>query len=191
MKKVAMCGLVVLCTVAVACTTVVVKDAGPEVYLPGEMVESVDANTILVKCTGIGTDQNAAITNARKGCLEWMITNNLAQKPGERQAYLGQQKSIMAKLDRYVGIPPPGTKDGKGKGVKSRVRVDDERIKVIIITDVHKKALEADLVAMGVIESKDQMLDAVGRPSIATFPFKASKGSKLRGMMQGLLTSYL
>lgn len=176
---------------AAACTTVVVKDTGPEVLLPGQFIESVDANTVLVKCQGKGGDMRSAVTHARKGCLEWFITNQLAQTPSERQAYMANQKSIFAKLDRYVGIPPPGSASGKGKGIKSRVRMDENTLKVDIITDVHKQLLQDDLVAMNIITSKEDMLDAVGRPTLMTVPFKASKGNKYRGIIEGQLKDYL
>jgi hypothetical protein len=184
--------VLVLSVWGLACTTVVVKeDRGPEVLLPGELIETVDANTILVKCTGIGGDQRHAIDQARKGCLEWVITNQMAQTPGEKQAYMAQQKNIFQKMDRYVNIPPPGARSGKGKGVKSQVRVSDREIKVIIITDVHKKALQDDLVAMGVIGSKDDMLEAVGMPTLMVHPSKANKGKKNRKIMEDLVNSFL
>ncbi len=174
------------------CTTVVVKgESGPEVLLPGEFIEAVDATTELVKCTGIGVDQQDAINQARKGCLEWYIKNRLAQTPGERQAFLAQQQNVFAKLDRYVNIPPPGSRDGKGKGIKSRVRMQDERVKVIIITDVHKRDLEQDLVGLGIIASKEQMLDAVGRPEVVALPSKANKAKSFRKVMDDLTNSYL
>lgn len=175
-----------------ACTTVVVKeDTGPEVLLPGQFIESVDANTVLVKCQGKGPDVRAAVNHARKGCLEWFITNQLAQTPSERQAYMANQKAIFAKLDRYVSLPPPGSASGKGKGIKSRVRLDEDTLKVDIITDVHKQLLQDDLVAMNIITSKEDMLDAIGRPTLMTVPFKASKGNKYRGIIEGQLKDYL
>lgn len=184
--------VLVLSVWGMACTTVVVKeDRGPEVLLPGELIETVDANTILVKCTGIGADQRQAIDQARKGCLEWVITNQMAQTPGEKQAYMAQQQNIFAKMDRYVNIPPPGARSGKGKGVKSQMRVSDEEIKVIIITDVHKKVLQDDLVAMGVVGSKDDMLEAVGMPTLMVHPSKANKGKKNRKIMEDLVNSFL
>jgi hypothetical protein len=136
-------------------------------------------------------NQRSAIDQARKGCLEWVITNQMAQTPGEKQAYMAQQQSIFQKMDRYVNIPPPGARSGKGKGVKSQVRVSEEEIKVIIITDVHKKALQDDLVAMGVIGSKDDMLEAVGMPTLMVYPSKANKGKKNRQVMEDLVNSYL
>jgi len=191
MKNLLKVGVVACLALFAACTTVVVKEAGPEVLLPGEFIESVDANTALVKCTGIGADMQQAIDQARKGCLEWFITNQLAQSPAERQAYLAQQQAVFAKLDRYVAIPPPGAASGKGKGVKSRIRLSDERIKVEIITDVHSKMLQDDLVALGIIQSKDDMLAAVGMPTILVYPGKATKGNKGRQQMESAVTEYL
>jgi hypothetical protein len=192
MRKVASLSLVVLLVgVMAACTTVVVKDSGPEQFYPGEFIESVDAELELVKCTGEGPELQAAIDNARKGCLQWYITHRMANSPSERQAYTAQQKAVMAKVNTYVNQPPPGSAAGKGKGVKSRTRVSDDRIRVVIITDVHKKLLQDDLVAMNIIAKKDEMLDAAGRPVLTTVPFKASKGSKLRGMMEGQINAYL
>ncbi|RME19445.1 MAG: hypothetical protein D6806_18275, partial [Deltaproteobacteria bacterium] len=78
-----------------------------------------------------------------------------------------------------------------GKGIKSRVRVSDDKLRVVIITDVHRKLLEDDLVAMNIIAKKDEMLDAVGRPSLAVVPAAVAKGNKYRGMVEGILNSYL
>jgi len=189
LQSVVTCGLA-LFLLQVGCTTVVVKQ-GPEIFYPGEFIESVDAETELVKCTGEGPDMQSAIDNARKGCLEWYITNRMATSPSERQAYMAAQQAILAKVNRYVNQPPPGPASGKGKGVKSRVRVSDDKLRVVIITDVHRKLLEDDLVAMNVIAKKDEMLDAVGRPTLAVVPFAASKGNKYRGIMEGLLNGYL
>ncbi len=178
----------------VACgggTKVIVVESGPVVLLPGEYVESVDANIDMVKCQGKGADLDRAIVNARKGCLEWMITEKLAQAPDERRAYMANQKAVMAKLDRYVAAVKPGARAGKGMGVKSRTRNNDGTINVEINTKVFKKPLMADLVELNIIASKDEMLDKVGRPTLLTAPFKASKGSKYRGMMEGLINSYL
>ena len=176
---------------SIGCPKTVVIQQGPETLFPGEFVESVDANIDMVKCRGKGIDLDAAIVHARKGCLEWMITEKLAQTPGERRAYMAAQKDVMAKLDRYIPPIKPGARDGKGEGVKSRTRNNDETINVEINIKVYKKNLMADMVAMNIIQSKDEMLDAVGRPTLLVAPFKASKGNKNRGMIEGLLNSYL
>jgi len=193
MKKVASYALLVLLVAAwtTGCVTVVKEDKGPEVLLPGKFVESTDPNITLVRCTGIGHDLRNAVDQARKGCLEWMITNHMAQKQSERQAYMGQQKNIFAKLDRYVAYPPAGSAAGKGQGIKSRMRMSEDEIKVEIITEVHKKPLMADLTNMGVIQSTDEMLESMGMPSLIAIPSKASRGSKLRGIAEGLVNEYL
>lgn len=193
MKTMSLAALVVCGLWAIGCTTVVVQPQpqGPEVLLPGEFIESVDANTILVKCSGKGPDQMAAINNARKGCLEWFIVNQLSATQEERQAYQTNQQKLFAQLDRYVNLPPPGASDGKGKGVKSQVRLSDTEIKVDIITDVHKQQLQDDLVAMGIMKSKSDMLEAVGMPTILVQPSKANKGLKARQQMESAVTEYL
>jgi hypothetical protein len=193
MKKVACCFVVVLGCMALACTTVVVKEEprGEEVFFPGEFIESVDANTISVKCQGKGYDMQAAILNARKGCVDWLINDQLAQTPGEKQAYRASQGQVFAKLDRYIGIPGPAARSGKGRGVKSRTRISDTEIQVKIIEHIQKKALMDDMVALGILQAKEQMLDAVGRPTLAVFPSKANKGKKSRKIMEDLVNSYL
>ena len=177
---------------SVACVQrVVVQDTGPEILLPGQFVESVDEAIDMVRCQGKGPDQPTAMIQARKGCLEWMITEKLAQAPAERRAYLASQKQIMAKLDRYVAIPKPGPRSGTGEGVKSQVRIDANQIKVELITKVFKKQLKADLVDLGIIASADEIADSIGNPTMMVVPFAASKGNKFRGMIEGLLNSYL
>lgn len=175
-----------------ACTTVVVKgEKGPEILLPGKFIESVDANTIRVECQGTGHDMNEAVLMARKGCVEWVATTMLAKTPGERQAYKSVQGQVFAQLDKYIGIPGPGSRDGKGKGIKSRVRISDDKIRVVMQEDVAKTTLQQDLVQMGAIQSTDEMLEAAGMPSLMAMPSKVNKGSKLRGIMEGLVNEYL
>lgn len=176
---------------AAACSGQPVKQ-GPEVLYPGEFVESVDANNIdIVKCRGKGVDQDAAIENARKGCLEWMITERMAQSPGERRAYMAQQDQIMAKLDRYIPPLKPGSRAGTGEGVKSRTRNNDGTVNVEINIKVYSKNLRKDLVAMNIIQSKDETLARVGKPYIMVQPAPASRGNKNRGLIETLLESYL
>jgi hypothetical protein len=193
MKKLTSIALIisVFGLLSVACTKVVVKETGPEIFLPGEFIEAVDANVISVKCQGKGADQPKAIMNARKGCVDWLINNQLAQTPGEKQSYKANQKQIMAQLDKYIGTPGGSSRDGKGKGVKSRTRIDENTIRVEIIEYVQKKTLMDDLAAMGVLMSKDQMLEAVGMPTIMVHPSKANKGKKNRKIMEDLVNSYL
>jgi uncharacterized protein DUF6175 len=192
MKKVAMYALVVLCAVSVACTTVVVKeDKGPEILLPGEFIEAVDANVIRVKCSGIGVDRNAAVLQARKGCVEWMVTNQLAQTPGEKQAYKAAQAQVFAQLDKYIGFPGAGSASGHDKGIKKTQSIGEDKVRVELVEDVQKKVLMDDLVSMGVLKSKDEMLEAVGMPTIMVHPSKANKGKKNRKIMEDLVNSYL
>ncbi len=194
MKKVATLSVAVLVlgVWSLACTTVVIKeDRGPEILLPGEFIESVDADTIRVKCQGTGVDLNAAIFQARKGCVEWVVNTRLAQTPGEKQAYKASQAQVFAQLDKYIGIPGPASRSGHDKGVKKRHRLSDTKIKVELIEDVQQKMLQEDLVAMGVLKSGEDMLDAVGNPTLMVFPSKANKGKKNRKIMEDLVNSYL
>ncbi|HOX46557.1 MAG TPA: DUF6175 family protein [Myxococcota bacterium] len=192
-KTLAIFGVLALVVASAACGggNKEVKSDEPEVLLPGEVVESVDANIDSVRCQGKGVDQPTAMTQARKACLEWYIVEKLAQTQDQRNAYRAKQAEIFRNLDRYVKIPEVGPRDQKGEGVKSSRRIDDNTIAITIITKVFKSQLQGDLVAMGVIASKDEMLDAVGRPTLMVYPSPASKGSKYRGQVEGDLNSYL
>jgi hypothetical protein len=178
-------------SLACAPTVVVIEDKGPEILLPGEFIESVDADTIRVKCQGTGADLNEAVFQARKGCVEWVVNDRLAQTPGEKQAYKGVQKQVFAQLDKYIGLPGPASRSGHDKGIKKRHRISDTQIKVEMIEDVKQKALQEDLVSMGVLKSKDDMLEAVGMPTLMVHPSKANKGKKSRKIMEDLCNSYL
>jgi hypothetical protein len=170
-------------------TKVVVQ--GPEILQPGVYIESVDAMIDLVECRGKGVDMDSAMINARKGCLEWMIVEKLAQASGERQAYRANQQQIFANLDRYVVQPKPGPRSGTGEGVKSATQNQDGTLNLVIITKVFKKQLMNDLVDMNIIASKDDMLEAVGLPSVVALPSKANRGKKYRKIMEDLVNSYL
>jgi hypothetical protein len=192
MRKLVSMGLVFAAACLIlACAGGPPRPTGPEILLPGEFIESVDANVILVKCTGKGYDQPSAIFQARKACVEWVVNDQLAQTPDEKQAYQQARPQVLAQFDKYVGQPGPGAADQKGKGVKSQIRIDDYTVQVIIIVDVNKKFLTDDLVAMGVIKSKSEMLEAVGMPTMMVQPSKASKGNKYRKLVEDLVNSYL
>jgi len=60
-----------------------------------------------------------------------------------------------------------------------------------MIEDVKETTLKEDLVSMGVIKSSDDMLDAVGNPTVMVYPSKANKGKKNRKIMEDLCNSYL
>jgi len=192
-KAMAVFGVLALSLAAFACGggNKEVKSDEPEVLLPGEVVESIDANIDMVRCQGKGADQPAAITQARKACLEWYIVEKLAQTQDQRNAYRAKQADIFKNLDRYVKIPETGARDGKGEGVKSTKRIDDYTVLAVINTKVFVSQLRGDLVSIGVITSKDDMLDAVGRPTLMLFPSPASKGSKYRGQVEADVNSYL
>jgi hypothetical protein len=120
-----------------------------------------------------------------------MVTEKLDHSSCERRAYIAYRKLIMDKLNRYVALPRAGSRAGKGEGVKSRLTMPDGQIKVELITKVFKKLLAADLVENNIIASKDEMLDAIGRPSIVAVPSKANRGKKYRKIMEDLINSYL
>jgi hypothetical protein len=168
-----------------------VKSDEPEVLLPGEVVESVDANIDSVRCQGKGVDQPTAMTQARKACLEWYITTKLAQTQEERNAYRAKQAEIFRNLDRYVKIPEIGPRSELGEGVKSSRRIDDDTIAITIITKVFRDQLQGDLLSMGIVKSKDEVQDAVGNPTMMVVPAAASKGNQYRDMVEQAMGSYL
>ena len=173
------------------CTRTVVVQQGPEVLQPGEYIESSDAMIKLVHCRGKGIDKEAAILNARKGCLEWMIVNEYAQSPGELQAYRANQKQIFANIDRYVPAPHRMAVDGKGEGTTSVTQNQDGSVNVEVNAKVFKKQLEKDLVQMNIVASKDDVQDSIGNPSVVAGPSKAVKGKRYRKDMEQLVNSYL
>jgi hypothetical protein len=191
MKKLGLFALIAVVMGVWACTTVVVKeDTGPEVLLPAGFIESPDANTVSLRCQGMGKNMEAAVLQARKACVEWLVNDQIAQTAEEKQGYKAVQQQIFAQLDKYVGMPPPGAADGKGRGIKSRVKIG-EKIKVEIIETVQKKTLVDDLTALGVTKSKSDMLASVGMPTMLVQPSKASKGSQYRKLIEDLVNSYL
>ncbi len=124
--------------------------------------------------------------------MEWVVNDQLAQTPGEKQAYVQAQPQASSRSSISMSDSrDPGSADQKGKGVKSQIRVDDNTVQVVIIIDVNKKFLADDLVAMGVIKSKSEMLEAVGMPTMIVQPSKASKGNKYRKLVEDLVNSYL
>ena len=125
--------------------------AGAEPLLPGELVESVDASTVMIKCSGIAADAEAAVLHARRGCVEWYVLNQLAFTRKEKDAYRAKRDKIFSGLDKYIERPTPGARSGRGGGIKARVKISDTQIRIVAIVKLYKKVLREDLVSLGVI----------------------------------------
>lgn len=112
--------------------------AGADVLEPArvEFVESVDARTVMLSCDGEGADQAAAIQAARWNCLVGFIDKFLNLTAEQKKVFEKAAPSFRADLDQFVSKPPPGSADGRGRGVKSTTRVSDARVRVQLVASL-------------------------------------------------------
>jgi hypothetical protein len=155
--------------------------AQAEPLLPGELIEGVDASTVMIKCSGIAADAEAAVLHARKGCVEWFVLNQLTFTEGEKKAYRAKRDKIFSSLDKYIERPVLGARSGRGAGIKAQVRISDTRIRVIIIVKLHKKTLRQELVVLNII-SKSEL-------TISISSSKSMEKSKYRKTIEALLAA--
>jgi len=148
---------------------------------PGELIEGVDASTVMIKCSGIAADTEAAVLHARRGCVEWYVLNRLAFTREEKDAYRARRDKIFSNLDQYIERPVPAARSGRGAGIKARVKISDTQIRVIVIVKLNKKALRHELALLGVIPESEL--------AVSISPSKSMEKSKYRKTIEALLAA--
>jgi ribosome-associated translation inhibitor RaiA len=148
---------------------------------PGELIEGVDASTVMIKCSGIADGTEAAVLHARQGCVEWYVLKQLTFTREEKDAYRAKRDKIFSGLDQYIERPAPGARSGRGTGIKAQVRISDTQIRVIAIVKLYKKVLRQELASMGVIPETDL--------AISIIPSKSVEKSKYRKTIEALLAA--
>ena len=126
-----------------------------------EYVEATRSGKILAKCDATAATADEAISMMRKGCLEWLIRDQLLATEAEYKRYQAVSAKIHAKLDVFVEAPKPGSRSGKGVGIVSRSRTSDNRISMAAILLVDKPAVLEALKAAKVIENPASKLRLV------------------------------
>ncbi|HOX43331.1 MAG TPA: hypothetical protein PK668_07025 [Myxococcota bacterium] len=112
-----------------------------ESLLPGQLVETIDADTALVQCRGEGESTEAAVLHARLGCLRW-YAEGLTSTPAEEAALEKLWPSLERELDKLVGLVQAGSRDGRGEGLRSRRSLGGDRVQVVLNTRLHASALK-------------------------------------------------
>lgn len=148
---------------------------------PGELIEGVNASTVMIKCSGIAADTEAAVLHARQGCVEWYVLNQLTFTRDEKDAYRAKRDKIFSSLDQYIERPVPAARSGRGAGIKAQVRISDTRIRVIVIVKLYKKVLRQELASLGVIFTPEL--------AISIIPSKSMEKSKYRKSIEALLAA--
>lgn len=155
--------------------------AQAEPLQPAGLIEGVDASTVLIKCSGIASDTEAAVLHARKGCVEWYVLNQLTFTENEKKAYRAKSDKIFSNLDKYIDRPVLGARSGKGAGIKARIKISDTKIRIVAIVKLHKKVLRQELVSLGVVPKSSM--------AVSIFPAKSMEKSKYRKTIETLLAA--
>jgi hypothetical protein len=158
-----------------------------EVLLPGELVETVDADTLLVACQGVGAGVEEAVLHARQGCLRW-YAESLADGPAEEAALQKLWPALVRELDRFVGPARAGGRDARGEGLRSRRTEDDGRVMVRLNTRLSASALKARMMEAGAL--KPLPAAGTGR-SVVVVPAPGQARPKLWFLVKAELIPFL
>lgn len=84
--------------------------------------------------------------------------------------------------------PAHGARSGRGSGIKARVKISDNQIRVIVIVKLYKRALRQELASLGVIPKRDP--DDSNNLAILICPAGSMKKSPHRETVEALLADY-
>jgi len=164
-----------------------IKNSGPALQ-PGQLVESLDAHTIRVTCTGMGASTQAAVLHARKGCVDWFIRTGLGLNRDEINKYVKMQEEIFVNLDKFIEVPGPASSGGRGKGIMAKTHLDANQVRLRCIVDLYKNKLKNHLSQAGLATSASQ----AGKPLVlAIRPSKKTRNHPKRQIIQNIIAAYL
>jgi hypothetical protein len=164
------------------------KNAGPPL-LPGQLVESVDAHTVRVMCTGVGDGTKGATVNARQGCLDWFVRTRLGLIQEDIAKYRGMREEIFANLDTFIEVPGPARMGGGGKGILSRTTMDANQVRIRCIVDLYKGKLKEHLSQSGLAAASTPV--GGKSPVLAIQPGENTQKHPKRHIIQNLVAAYL
>ena len=121
---------------------------GPD-YIAGQFVEQHSEGKVLVRCQGIGDDYKTAVDHMRLGCLTWYAREQIAQDATQRKDVDAITDKLPALVERLVGPAVPAARSGSRSGVLSRVRMPDNRTRVVAIVWLDASGLHRALEDLG------------------------------------------
>ncbi|MBN2497568.1 MAG: hypothetical protein JXR96_23445 [Deltaproteobacteria bacterium] len=153
-------------------------------------VEAGDPGSIVLHCSAIGSNANDAVARSRSGALDWVARRRLCQDPSEIQAFEKVRAEVLADLSRFVPAPSPASRGGPPRGLRSRVRMGSDRVKVEVFLEVHEEQLRRELQERKVLSGR-----AAGGPKLdlvaVVVPGKVLARSKHRDIVLGIVMQRL
>lgn len=140
-------------------------------------VESTTTGETLVRATGIGVDVEAAIADARKAAV-WFVVYAGDRPLLERSATAQVEQAVFGRASEVIRYE---------SGLKSKRRVGDAvRVELLVRVDV--RALDRLLVEAGARQATTVLADAVGLPVIA---LRARPGDRAARIAAATVGEYL
>ncbi|MGB7568666.1 MAG: DUF6175 family protein [Chitinivibrionales bacterium] len=147
------------------------KDSNLPVSQQATFVETYSPAEVTIQATGLGKNDKEAIIDLRKCAVNFVLnlgTDPLLNTDGAKAQFSGIAEDffVPANVDKYISWES----DKVVSSLKSRLPNGKEGMKITKAVRVNKKLLTDDLVAKGIIKSREELADAIGMPTIMVIP---------------------
>jgi Family of unknown function (DUF6175) len=147
------------------------KDSNLPVSQQATFVETYSPSEVTIQATGLGKNDKEAIIDLRKCAVNFVLslgTDPLLNTDGAKAQFSGIAEDffVPANVDKYISWES----DKVVSALKSRLPNGKEGMKITKAVRVNKKLLTDDLVAKGIIKSREELADAIGMPTIMVIP---------------------
>src|SRR5271157_2470311 len=147
------------------------KDSNLPVSQQATFVETYSPAEVTIQATGLGKNDKAAIIDLRKCAVNFVLslgTDPLLNTDAAKAQFGGIAEDFFApgNVDKYISWES----DKVVSALKTRLPNGKEGMKITKAVRVNKKLLTDDLVAKGIIKSREELADAIGMPTIMVIP---------------------
>lgn len=144
------------------------------------LLQSLDSDRSSYEATGIGEDYEMAVADAEKVAIAKSL-QDLVQSAEEKSQFSFVEKSLYTNHKRFV----------EGAKLKDRKREADDTIRVKMDVIVNKKTLESELVSLGVIKERKEIIQDLKNPSVAVLVSEKDQKAEWAEFAVNHASSYL
>ncbi len=151
----------------------------PETF-EAEIASSLDPERVQVIAYGTWEHEEGAVKEAKMNAM-WIVIQTLAQTEDEKARVEARKQDIFSQVDRFVMV----------KGIISRVRTPEGKIKIGVNAVVRKKMVEDYLVSIGAVKRREEVIEELENPSIVVLPHERSEKAPWVEFVANEVNSYL
>lgn len=145
-----------------------------------EMLESVDPARVRLSANGIGAEFDWAVRDAQRAAMARVI-QDMVQSQEEKNRFDFVATEIYGNVVRYV---ERWTLQDRRVDSNGEIRVRGEVV-------LNRRALEDDLVRLGVIQKRSELLQQLDYPTVAVLPSEGTAGKPWTEFASNHAASYL